>query len=114
MTQTTMRRRPQVASPEDFVNAAAGGEGPPTSQSQQEPVHAKPDEPIYWGHPRIRKDFVLRLNEESHGKLTFILEHSHERSMHSLLMTAVNRLIDEGVEELVKAGYRPSQTPSSR
>lgn len=49
----------------------------------------------------------MRLNQQYRNKLNFILHHSNERSLHSVLLKAVDQMIDERVRALLDEGLVP-------
>ena len=104
---TGQRRDPASQSADDKT------EGLQTIDTSPIRTHALPDnnpgQNIYWGHPRIGWQFILRMNEENQGKLKFILQNSNERSMHSLLMKEIERFTEERVNALLAAGHIPDK-----
>jgi len=76
-------------------------------------LHGQKEQPgnststINWGNQRIRWDINLRLNQQYRNKLNFILHHSNERSLHSVLLKAVDQMMEEKVRALLDAGLVP-------
>jgi hypothetical protein len=96
-----LRPRPRtVNTPEDFVSGAS-------EDVQNKQLVGKNAKHIDWGNEKEQCAFQLRLNARIRNKLHFIAQFTPACSMHSLIMDAVDEMIDKRVNELLKLGYLP-------
>jgi hypothetical protein len=96
-----LRPRPRaINSADEFISGA-------TDLDSSAPTKSSSKKSIDWGNEEVQCAFQLRLNKQMHNKLRFIANNTPACSIHSLIIEAVNSMIDERVGKLLKMGITP-------